>query len=202
MSTIFSSNSSINVIARSAASAFPDLVVCVSMSLGFRAKGFVEQTAVDLSQIRGSLSSVDSFLLLVQTISFEFRLRQCFLLQTSLEFGAFSLQPFFSASNWCEREVHEMFGIPFFTEEEFELDLRRLLTDYGFSGFPLQKNYPSVGYSEIRYDPVLDRIVEETLNLDQLPPLRKDWFSWQPPQQLKLSFSSTSLYDFEFEIVF
>jgi NADH:ubiquinone oxidoreductase subunit C len=202
MSTIFSSTSSLNVVARNSGPGLPYLVACVSSSLGFRSKGFVEETAVDLSQIRAPLNTADSFLFMIQTISFEFKMRQTFFLQTSVELGIFSLQPFFSASQWSEREIHEMFGLPFSTDEKFELDLRRLLTDYGFSGFPLRKNYPAVGYSEIRYDPSLDRIVEESLSLDQLPPIRKDWFSWHTPQQLFPSGVSLEFCGFELAAVF
>lgn len=164
------------------------MAACFSNSMGVQSKGFLEETIVDLSQIRGWLPSSNSFLLVIQTISFEFKLRQFFLVQTTASIGISSLQPFFFASAWPEREIHEMFGISFYSSEEFDLDLRRLLTDYGFSGFPLRKSYPSVGYSELRYDPSFNRIVEEPLSLDQIFSFRKDWFSWSLPKQIGTRF--------------
>lgn len=59
-----------------------------------------------------------------------------------------SLNKFFDSSVWLERENWDMFGI-FFKNHK---DLRRILTDYGFSGFPLKKEYPLVGFSEVFYD--------------------------------------------------
>lgn len=58
-----------------------------------------------------------------------------------------SLTFFFNSAFWAEREVYDMFGLFFINNK----DLRRLLTDYGFKGHPLQKNYPLIGYYEIFY---------------------------------------------------
>jgi NADH-quinone oxidoreductase subunit C len=61
------------------------------------------------------------------------------------------------AANWYEREAYDLFGICF----QGHPDLRRLLTDYGFSGHPFRKDYPMMGYEEIRYDGALERCVSE-----------------------------------------
>lgn len=74
-----------------------------------------------------------------------------------------SLVPIYSAANWWEREVWEMFGI-FFTDHP---DLRRLLTDYGFEGHPLRKDFPLTGYVEVRYDDSEKRVVTEGVQLAQ-----------------------------------
>lgn len=74
-----------------------------------------------------------------------------------------SVIPVFPCANWFEREVWDMFGIPFSDHP----DLRRILTDYGFDGHPLRKDFPMTGFVEVRYDDAQKRVVNEPVRLTQ-----------------------------------
>ncbi len=74
-----------------------------------------------------------------------------------------SVTSVYSSANWWEREVFDLYGIPF----EDHPDLRRILTDYGFEGYPLRKDFPLTGYVEVRYDEDQKRVVYEPVKLPQ-----------------------------------
>jgi NADH-quinone oxidoreductase subunit C len=74
-----------------------------------------------------------------------------------------SCVPIYPAANWFEREAYDLFGILF----DGHPDLRRILTDYGFEGYPLRKDFPLSGYVEVRYDTNLKRVVYEPVKLQQ-----------------------------------
>ncbi len=74
-----------------------------------------------------------------------------------------SLTSLFPAANWFERETYDLFGIIFAGHP----DLRRILTDYGFTGHPLRKDFPMTGYVEVRYNDEQKRVVYEPVHLNQ-----------------------------------
>ena len=74
-----------------------------------------------------------------------------------------TLTSVFPASNWMEREVFDMYGIKFNDHP----DLRRILTDYGFEGHPLRKDFPLTGHNEVRYDDLEKKVVYEPVKLSQ-----------------------------------
>jgi len=74
-----------------------------------------------------------------------------------------SVVEIFPGADWFEREAYDMYGILFTSHP----DLRRLLTDYGFEGHPLRKDFPLTGFTEVRYDDEQKRVVYEPVNLRQ-----------------------------------
>ncbi len=74
-----------------------------------------------------------------------------------------SVMQLYNSANWLEREAWDMFGI-FFKEHQ---DLRRILTDYGFEGYPLRKDFPLTGYLQFRYDDEAQTVVSEPVELTQ-----------------------------------
>ena len=74
-----------------------------------------------------------------------------------------SITKIFTSSNWMEREVFDMYGISF----DDHPDLRRILTDYGFEGYPLRKDFPLSGHTEVRYSEDKKKVISEPVKLEQ-----------------------------------
>ena len=74
-----------------------------------------------------------------------------------------SITKIFPSANWMEREVFDMYGVSF----KDHPDLRRILTDYGFKGYPLRKDFPLTGHTEVRYSEDKKKVITEPVKLDQ-----------------------------------
>jgi NADH-quinone oxidoreductase subunit C len=98
-----------------------------------------------------------------QFLSLRYNMRVC--LKVAVKEGLLvpTLIPLFPVANWWEREAWDMLGIRFADHP----DLRRILTDYGFEGHPLRKDFPLTGYVEVRYDPDRQGVVYEPVHLNQ-----------------------------------
>lgn len=120
-------------------------------------KTLVSITAVDYPQLSNRFEI--NYLLLSYKLNKRIIIKTC-----TTEIDAIpSVTEIFSSANWYEREVWDLFGI-FFSGHP---DLRRILTDYGFEGFPFRKDFPQTGFVEVRYDDERKHILYEPLELAQ-----------------------------------
>ena len=120
-------------------------------------KQLIDITAVDYPQREKRFKIV--YLLL----SHENNLRIIININIDEEINVPSITKIFPSANWMEREVFDMYGISF----KDHPDLRRILTDYGFDGYPLRKDFPLTGHTEVRYNEDKKKVVSEPVKLDQ-----------------------------------
>lgn len=120
-------------------------------------RNLTEMTAVDIPKLPSR------FQVVYQLLSVKFGTRVRVKTYTDELTPLESVTPVFNGAIWLEREMWDMFGV-FFSNHP---DLRRILTDYGFEGHPLRKDFPLTGYTEVRYDEELKRVIMEPVELSQ-----------------------------------
>jgi NADH-quinone oxidoreductase subunit C len=120
-------------------------------------KQLIDITAVDYPE------KEERFKIVYLLLSHEYNLRIIINSYINEKIKVPSVTKIFPSANWMEREVFDMYGI-FFTEHP---DLRRILTDYGFKGHPLRKDFPLSGHIEVRYSEDKKKVIYEPVKLDQ-----------------------------------
>ena len=134
-----------------------DVILFLKTNNSTKFKQLIDITAVDY------LETEKRFKIVYLMLSHEFnnRVQVDFLINES-DFVS-TVIPLFPAANWMEREVFDMYGIKF----KDHPDLRRILTDYGFEGHPLRKDFPLTGHSEVRYSETEKKVIYEDVKLEQ-----------------------------------
>ena len=117
----------------------------------------IDITAVDFP------NNENRFLVVYNLLSVSKNIRIKVKVRVSENFSLSSICDIFPCANWYEREVWDLFGIRF----NGHPDLRRILTDYNFEGFPLRKDFPLTGHTEVRYDEEKKKVVYEPVKLEQ-----------------------------------
>ena len=138
-------------------SAIPSVLMFLRDDINCQFKLLMELCGVDYPEREDRFEIVYCLLSLTQNHRIRLKTR------TSENNAVPSATGIFSAATWWEREVWDMFGV-YFSDHP---DLRRILTDYGFEGHPLRKDFPLTGYVEIRYDDEQKRVVYEPVKLMQ-----------------------------------
>jgi len=120
-------------------------------------KQLIDITAVDYPQ------KENRFKIIYLLLSHENNLRIVININIDDKIIVPSIAKIFPSANWMEREVYDMYGIIF----KDHPDLRRILTDYGFKGHPLRKDFPLTGHTEVRYSQERKKVISEPVKLDQ-----------------------------------
>ena len=134
-----------------------DVVIFLKKNNSTKFRQLIDITAVDY------IGSENRFKMIYLFLSHEYNLRINLTFNINENEVVNSLTKIFPSANWMEREVFDMYGIKFNDHP----DLRRILTDYGFSGHPLRKDFPITGHTEVRYSEEKKKVVYEPVKLEQ-----------------------------------
>ena len=134
-----------------------DVVIFLKKNNSTKFRQLIDITAVDY------IGSENRFKMIYLLLSHEYNFRINITFSINEKEVVNSLTKIFPSANWMEREVFDMYGIKFNDHP----DLRRILTDYGFSGHPLRKDFPITGHTEVRYSEEKKKVVYEPVKLEQ-----------------------------------
>ena len=138
-------------------SAIIEVVTYLRSKKGFSFATLIDITAIDFPAKEKRFQLIYHFLSMTEN-------KRCKItMAVSDQEAVNSITPVFECANWFEREIFDLFGITFSSHP----DLRRILTDYGFEGHPLRKDFPTTGFLEVRYNEVEKRVVYEPTTLTQ-----------------------------------
>ena len=138
-------------------SAITTMVAHLKSKKGFSFNTLIDITAVDFPEKEHRFEVIYHFLSMTENK----RCRVTVSINESEDVP--SITSVFECANWFEREIFDLFGVKFTSHP----DLRRILTDYGFKGYPLRKDFPTSGFLEVRYDEVEKRVIYEPTTLTQ-----------------------------------
>ena len=146
-----------NIIFDIVPSAIVEVVKFLRSKKGFSFTTLIDITAIDFPAKEKRFQLIYHFLSMTEN-------KRCKItMAVSDQETVSSITAIFECANWFEREIFDLFGITFSSHP----DLRRILTDYGFEGHPLRKDFPTTGFLEVRYDEVEKRVVYEPTSLTQ-----------------------------------
>ena len=134
-----------------------DVILFLKTNENTKFRQLIDITAVDFPE------KEQRFRIVYLLLSHEFNTRVLIEFDISEGEKIPSLTKIFPSANWMEREVFDMYGIDF----KDHPDLRRILTDYGFEGYPLRKDFPITGHNEVRYSEEKKKVIYEPVKLEQ-----------------------------------
>lgn len=141
-----------------------DAMAALKVAPGLRFDQLVDLCGVDYQEYAGTQVQPNRFGVVIHLLSVE--LNQRLRVRVLAEDDGFpciaSVSSIWSSAAWCEREAFDLFGVMF----DGHNDLRRILTDYGFVGHPFRKDFPMIGYVEMRYDAERQRVVYEPVSIE------------------------------------
>ena len=135
----------------------PDVVLFIKTNKDTKFKQLIDITAVDYPE------NLKRFKMVYLFLSHQFNQRVIISSLINENEVVPSLTKIFPSANWMEREVFDMYGVKF----KDHPDLRRILTDYGFEGHPLRKDFPLTGHNEVRYSEDEKKVIYEPVKLEQ-----------------------------------
>ena len=135
----------------------PDVVLFIKTNKDTKFKQLIDITAVDYPE------NLKRFKMVYLFLSHQFNQRIIISSLINENEVVPSLTKIFPSANWMEREVFDMYGVKF----KDHPDLRRILTDYGFEGYPLRKDFPLTGHNEVRYSEDEKKVIYEPVKLEQ-----------------------------------